>query len=38
MTIETLTRQTRRSFLATGTAALAMPVLSRRGLAQQTYT
>lgn len=38
MTIETLTRQTRRSFLATGAAALAMPALATRGLAQQTYT
>lgn len=37
MTIETLTRQSRRSFLATGAAALALPALATRGLAQQTF-
>lgn len=38
MTIETFARQSRRSFMATGAAALALPALATRGLAQQSFT
>lgn len=38
MTLHTHFRPSRRAFLATGAAALAMPAIATRGLAQQVYT